>query len=654
MKKSSTSKALYLSVIATFLCVALLIGATFAWFSSTKTTSNNIIRTNNFEVEVKFYEEYIDPTSDAWKEFDEGTVFNDLVFVPGSEAVRYIKFENPNAFPVKFDLVLLRMDEALNTGLADSLLVYGKDGITGTVDYTNLNALAPNLQALNETAGYGEMAHMLQTVVAAGTSDAPGYGIAALSIRLPESFDDPNGMTATFKLRVIATQYVPVESTTSAVTATAAGPLTVTNDIVSVTIPNAEAGDAYELILSNKTLTDTEVAFDVQLLKNGASVIYEEGVTYTVEVNVGAGKTITSARHMDGEIDAWLYDSSTGILTYQVSTLSPFAIDYVEGDVIAYVGDTAYTTFDAAFAAAKAAGGTVTLNTNVGVDVEGYAYTVANGETVTIDLNGHALIGECSTGATSALIQNKGTLTIKDSTDTAKKGATPGKILYKPNPAWVYSNADPGGYASNAIRNEGTLTVESGSIVNVGMGSAAYAIDNYTAGKITITGGKVDTKAASTIRMFYNNGGALTVTGGVIGSYDSYMAVQVQGGGTNGVNITLSGGEFFGEYSIYAGGVAADTVSITGGTYHSYVCYGGSTTNFTVTGGTFEAWVGNWTGAKFIKGGTFYYNPTEDGHLCDSFEAFANQDGTWTVKMVIIVSGEPVQGDPFDDDEGFG
>ena len=182
-------------------------------------TENNIIRTNNFEVEVKFYEEYIDPTSDAWKEFDEGIVFNDLVFVPGSEAVRYVKFENPNAFPVKFDLVLLRMDETLNTGLADSLLVYGKDGITGTVDYTDLNALAPNLQALNETAGYGEMAHMLQTVVATGTSDAPGYGIAALSIRLPESYSDPNGMRATFKLRVIATQYVPVESTTSTETA---------------------------------------------------------------------------------------------------------------------------------------------------------------------------------------------------------------------------------------------------------------------------------------------------------------------------------------------------------------------------------------------------------------------------------------------------
>ena len=53
---------------------------------------------------------------------------------------------------------------------------------------------------------------------------------------------------------------------------------------------------------------------------------------FTVELNIGTGKSITSVKHNGTEIPAtdYTYDSTTGILTFETTSFSPFEIEFVQ------------------------------------------------------------------------------------------------------------------------------------------------------------------------------------------------------------------------------------------------------------------------------------------------------------------------------------
>ena len=206
----------------------------------------------------------------------------------------------------------------------------------------------------------------------------------------------------------------------------------------------------------------------------------------------------------------------------------------------AQIGETQYRTLKEAVEAVPANGTptTITMINDESVYVTGYAITISNNQNVVLDLNGHHISGTNEQKTTSALIRNVGTLTIEDSSTTKT-----GEMSFNATQPWIYSEADPSGYASNLIRNEGTLLVNGGTLINNGSGSATYAIDNYTTGKVTVNDGTVDAAKTAAIRMFYINGGELNVAGGTIGHYNSesdqsYYGIQVMAGTNADVNIT--------------------------------------------------------------------------------------------------------------------
>ena len=51
-KQKSTKKTLLTSVLSLVLCVAMLVGTTFAWFTDSVTSGNNIIKSGNLDVEL--------------------------------------------------------------------------------------------------------------------------------------------------------------------------------------------------------------------------------------------------------------------------------------------------------------------------------------------------------------------------------------------------------------------------------------------------------------------------------------------------------------------------------------------------------------------------------------------------------------------------
>ena len=53
--RKSTRRALTLSVISLLLCVAMLVGTTYAWFTDSVTSSNNIIKSGNLDIELEYW-----------------------------------------------------------------------------------------------------------------------------------------------------------------------------------------------------------------------------------------------------------------------------------------------------------------------------------------------------------------------------------------------------------------------------------------------------------------------------------------------------------------------------------------------------------------------------------------------------------------------
>ncbi len=100
--RNQTKKALMMSVLSLFLCFSMLIGTTFAWFTDSVESKNNIIKSGNLDIEL-YYQN--DETSD-WTLVDETTnIFKkDTLWEPGHTEVIYFKVVNEGSLALKYQL----------------------------------------------------------------------------------------------------------------------------------------------------------------------------------------------------------------------------------------------------------------------------------------------------------------------------------------------------------------------------------------------------------------------------------------------------------------------------------------------------------------------------------------------------------------------
>ena len=210
------------------------------------------------------------------------------------------------------------------------------------------------------------------------------------------------------------------------------------------------------------------------------------------------------------------------------------------------------------------AGGTVTLTGDVVVED---GLTVPAGKTVVLDLAGYTISSNVATTLSSsfAVIQNKGTLTIKDS-------GTGGKISLS------YGGASFGyGIGLYTISNEGgTLNIEGGTVENLcTVSSSMYdAIDNNsTLGDtvLNISGGNIYCSYIA-IRQFANSTtheNIVNVTGGAVEGGNCSIWTQNPNSNTNNADIDIAGGSFTGR--ILLGDSAAFAATVSGGTFDTDV-----------------------------------------------------------------------------------
>ncbi len=329
---------------------------------------------------------------------------------------------------------------------------------------------------------------------------------------------------------------------------------------------------------------------------------------------------------------------------------------------VAKISTTEYATLADAIAAVPKDGTKTTITmiddeaikSNNGVFIE-------KTQNIVLELNGHTISGSADNANASQVIENRGTLTIQDNTDTDRNGTGSGMIT---SVASQPDQKEIPGYANNTILNRGgTLTIESGLIQNnvaveAGSSRACYAIDNssnsFGPAYLYIKGGKMTKTSATTIRQYAcsaTDDNYVEITGGIIenGSRTAFQTQLQDWEATKAAKVTvkIKGGE------------------IIAPNYYAWYDYPFSNNTFDnvtyeFTGGCFDGWLWTYGGKKMLKGGYFTSSDIDD-LVADGYQKIDNPDANKNIypyKVVpigtpeIIIDPEETEKADMKDDKG--
>ena len=332
--RKSTKRALLGSVMAMVLCLAMLVGATFAWFTDTASTGVNKIQAGNLDVALEMQN-----ADGKWVSAEGKT----LDFVKAAGAENEAILWEPGC---TYELPALRIRNNGNLALKYKVTI------------TGINGSAKLNEAIEWTIG--DVAMGAEQHLAAGESNAftiKGHmWESAGNEYMNESID---GIAITV---VAAQDTVESDSFNNTYDANATYPVVAVGDVntdgdtvlkdkeedhtIQVTVP---AGALDEGVQSLKlevvksatpagvkvASTESSQSYEVTMKDQSGNAVSTNGTLMTVEMNVGKNRTALKLYH-DGEkmtkdsgtltdaADHYVYDAATGYVTMKVSHFSPF------------------------------------------------------------------------------------------------------------------------------------------------------------------------------------------------------------------------------------------------------------------------------------------------------------------------------------------
>lgn len=157
MTNKTTKRALFSSVVALFLCFAMLLGTTYAWFTDSVSSASNVITAGNLDVVL----EYKTAWDDEWAPVEGDTLlFNDeALYEPGYTEIVFLRVSNAGSLALKYNLMFNLTDEVPATNvngeqfkLSDYLEFgsYRMDEYNGEFNYADI--LFPNMFGTRENA----------------------------------------------------------------------------------------------------------------------------------------------------------------------------------------------------------------------------------------------------------------------------------------------------------------------------------------------------------------------------------------------------------------------------------------------------------------------------------------------------------------------
>lgn len=181
-----TKRALLSSILSVILCMAMLIGTTFAWFTDSVTSGKNKIAAGNLDVELEYRDQ-----NGEWKTVtaDTNLFSEDALWEPGHTEVVYLRVKNAAALALKYQLTVTAANETTFTNalgetdcrLSDYLVFGQAESDTEITQYATREdawAAAGNTQGLSDYAKES-------VLYPAEAADGPSEQYIALVVYMP-------------------------------------------------------------------------------------------------------------------------------------------------------------------------------------------------------------------------------------------------------------------------------------------------------------------------------------------------------------------------------------------------------------------------------------------------------------------------------------
>ena len=196
----STKKSLLSSMVALVLCISMLLGTTFAWFTDEVTSAGNKIESGTLKVDL----ELLDPESGKWTSLKDSKapIFDYDKWEPGYVNATVLKVENEGTLALRW-VARFESEKALSA-LKNVIDVYVRPSST-PIEYPEGRDLA----------GYscvGTLGEFINTIedTTYGTLEAGGVSYLGIALKMREDAgNEYQGLSlgGAFDIRILATQW---------------------------------------------------------------------------------------------------------------------------------------------------------------------------------------------------------------------------------------------------------------------------------------------------------------------------------------------------------------------------------------------------------------------------------------------------------------
>lgn len=572
--KKATKRALLTSITALAMCVVMLVGTTFAWFTDTATANVNKIQAGKLDVALEMF----DTAQGKWVTA-EGKTLNfvkaaggenqAILWEPGAEyKLPELRVRNDGSLAIKYEVAITgAVDATPNNGVNDLELLdvitfsasigggTATSGVYGTTIATGALNAKDDVQTIqlsakmDENAGnkYQEMAISGIAITVKAMQASYEYDSNG------NTYDDAADMTPdNLHLRASANVTKTVDPAQETEFKNENGTVTLTAPAGSISTEGDYTLSVVPMASGNITATaGTAVnAYDIKLKdENGTVVTAADGKVFTIKLMIGAGLKNVKVFHNGIEITPVAYDETAGTVTFTTDSFSTFDVQY-DAPVAVIAGGECYPTLAAAFDAAKD-GDTITLlkSTNgngIALDTGKFAT-----EGLTVDFNGHTytvggvLVGSATTGTNAFQLLQGGKITFKNGSII---GVTEGTKPAEDTPDW-------NGAPAMMIQNYCDLTLD--NMIVTGGDETVYTMSNNN-GVVVINNTTINAGGAKGYRYGpyafdvcrYSSYPSVNVT--VTGNSVINGDVEVSGKIGNGQSrqLTINSGKFYGKFKV--------------------------------------------------------------------------------------------------------
>ena len=455
---NKTKKSLFMSAISLLLCISMLIGSTFAWFTDSVSSGSNVIVSGNLDLDVQY-------TLDGktWKDLDGANdLFQKGLWEPGHTEVVALKITNNGSLAMKYAASMNIVKETIGKNKAGGNIVLSEILTVSTLTFAEagvdpvfgLNIAERSIEEAfkgeNNLAYNAPVAFKSGNVLQGDKQLLPGDAhYVVVKVDMPETVgneanhDGVNVPKIEFGINVLATQssyesdsfgdqydkdatFDDFANTNILATATktlAAGANSLDFDlsynglkIAKVIVPaGAIANTAEPVTVTFDGINPSQAAI---IDDNTKAYAYDIDVTnlkdnlsgdqlITVVVTAPNALAAMKAYHNGTLIQDAVYDEVEGTITFKTASFSPYDFTYQEMQA---------ATLEELRAAVKESNVEIKLTEDLEINLEAGSkdrsedhkakstdgktmwYNAVNivGENVAIDLNGHKITVKCS------------------------------------------------------------------------------------------------------------------------------------------------------------------------------------------------------------------------------------------------------------------